>query len=238
MPNMTKEELIRMRDSYKNMVIRIEQEANQLKGKHPRLYEEKLKKLKFAQKTVPELEHEIDTYEQRQQEQLYEKTHPKPITIDPHPIEEFNGIEFPYTIGCDSEIDNISRSEHSSIRFKHYKAILVMAQKHEPVHAKQMQHIGQWGIMHSAYDDIDLWSPLLKENFVNKLEEKPIGDQNAFFNKNRKGEYITKGKGMSGFEPSSHAISVFELTEKGWDKAKSIVTLTKNLNSKCYFKSN
>lgn len=236
MTDITKEEIIEAIESKKKWIPRAEREAQQLKDTHPRLYKDKIKEIERGKSSLKYAEDLLSNFDKRQQEELYEKAHPKPIPIDPHPIEEFNGIEFPYTIGCDSEIDNISRNEHSNIRFKHYKAILVMAQKHEPVHAKELQHIGQGGIMHSAYDDIDLWSPLLRERFVNKLEEKPIGDQNAFFKQNRKGEYISKGKGMSGFEPSSHAISIFELTEKGWEKAKNIVTLTKNPNSKCYFK--
>jgi hypothetical protein len=141
-------------------------------------------------------------------------------------------IKIPNTLQNDQKITETEGYGHNALRNRHYNALLRLAQSEGKGRAqdKTFQTIAQKGFVKTSADDYDLWSPLIQKGLVKEVDQSP-GSMQSFFRKDRQGKYRNKGKSLSGFEPTTHSIGVYELTEKGWAKTDEIVKLKKKLTT-------
>jgi hypothetical protein len=228
MPDFTRKDFEEVRAGLGQNLKNFEKQASIQKGTHPRLYQETLKKIRSYKRMIEETDQRIKEFESPVQEiSLPEK--------GTKFFDRFKTTSIHNSFSCSNEI---REKEKNNLNLKHYRALILMAKNNGILHAKDAKSIAQSSFVYNAaFDDIALWSPLVNKGFVSIKKYQPIGDQKAFFSKGRDNTYRSKGKGLSGFEPSSYSIGNYALTKKGWKKVLEIDTMTKNKESKCYVKN-
>lgn len=225
MGDITRQEFEEMLSLKKKYLPKMELEAQKLKDKHPRLYKDQIKKIAQTKDHIRYLENRLLHFEDTPSEITHEK-------IDTQKYQQYD-ITLSKTIPCSVDIGNIEG--HHALKRKHYDMLLTMAKNQGTINAQDRiaKIISQDGeFTHNTYQDIELWTPLLKEKYITQTGQV-LGTQSPFFKKAKSGEYRSHSKGMSGYEPSEYSIGKYELTSKGWEKADSIVDMVKRKTIRC-----
>jgi len=206
-----------MLETFKKILARNQRESQELKGKHPKLHEKSLEKERRTKQNIEHVKKRIEEFDKPRAIEV-KTEQPKPRNLEKYNISLEKGLHF------HSLIAQAEGYGPDALRANNHEMLLLMAQNNGEIAAAdgRARRIAQTGFVHSPYDEIEMWSILVRKKYVIEVGQA-TGSLKPFFVKSKSGRYRPGGKGMSGYEPSEYSIGVYKLTEKGWDKADWIV---------------